>query len=110
MSKYVLLVLLNGLLLFSCSAKKQTVQYADDVITSEIMVSLQAGAKIDALIENIKKPLFSLKQTISARMLIYLLEYDDHKYEPANALKTLQEHSNVKSAEFNKKVGIRDQN
>ncbi len=102
--------LIAGLILCSCTSQKKTSAYPDDFITSEIIVTLKAEAKADELILSIKKPAFQVKQRLSARMGIFLLVYDDRKYDPGKALIKLQKHSSVKSAEFNKKVSIRDQN
>ena len=108
MNKNALPLLLIGLFLWACSPQKNAAEYSDDVITSEILVTLETGAKVEELIQEIENPVFSLKKTLSARMNIFLFEYDDHKYDPKKALETLKKHSNVKSAEFNKRVGIRD--
>ena len=95
--------------LFACSPPIDTTTYPESVITSEIIVSLEAASKIEDVIGDIKKPTFNLKETLSPRMLIFLLEYDDNKHSPAKAREVLKEHSSVKSAEFNKKVEVRDQ-
>ena len=109
MNKNLITLLLIVLIQGACIPQKKAI-YADDVITSEILVTLKAEEKVVDLIRDISKPVFSVKATLSARMLIYLLGYDDHKYDPTKALETLKEHRSVKSAEFNKKLGIRDQN
>ena len=98
------------LILFAACAsqKEHNGTPSAELILDEIIVTVHQGYDINQIVKQIKKPTFKIKQTLSKRMGIYLIHYDIGKYKPSKALVNLKSHEGVKSAEFNKKVQIRN--
>ena len=93
-------------IILGCGGPDKSRDLDSSYIYGEIMVTV-SDITADELVSSIKKPKFTVKETLSRRMKIYLLAYDSNKYKPSKALQILKNHNNVKSAEFNKKVQLR---
>lgn len=116
MKTFIYLLLLVTILvvgLESCSPKKpvsnssQAAPSPDYLLTNQLIVQLK-DADIDSFTKEYAQFEFTVQKRISPRMKMWVLSFDDQKYDPNTVLETLKQSERVVNVEFDKKLNTRE--
>ncbi len=95
-------------LLIICSSSVAFAQKAGERISGELMIQLNKGHEIFEMQDFLMANGLRVKQTLSRRLHIYLLTFDDAKFSAGNLLQLLKNQGGIANVQPNHYISLRE--